>query len=165
MASWSRVPLARSFRPSAGAASRRDAASRRWMRKAAAIGSIAERLGGGDVGAGGDRRRLAGVVRDAQRGPVRHQLAERHGRAVGAAGVHGVELGEEAYDEIRPRPGRERAIEFAERGGRRLEPVDDVVIRRKSGRIRPEASPALGIESQERRASSHHPRITRELWP
>jgi hypothetical protein len=120
-------------------------------------------LGGlADVGAGGNRRGLAGIARDAQRGAIRHQLGEGDGRAVGAAGVHGIECGEQSADEIGPRPGAQGAIELAQRRDGRLEAVDDVVDFGKSGRIRPKTSPALGVQleyAELQGTTPHHMRI------
>src|SRR5258708_7027710 len=60
--------------------------------------------------------------------------------------MHGIERGEQTAHEIGPRPANERAVELAQRGGRELEPVDDIVELGKSGRVRPKASPALGVQ-------------------
>jgi hypothetical protein len=76
--------------------------------------------------------------------------------------VHGIERSEQPADAIGPRPGRERALKLAQRGGRGVEPVVDIVEYRKSGRIRPKTSPALGVQleyAEFQGTTPHHMRI------
>jgi hypothetical protein len=98
------------------------------------------------LGTGRDRRRVGGIGRAAQRGLVLHELAEGGGRSFGARGMHGIEPGEQPPDEARPFRSRQRAVELADRGGRRLEHVEDVFEGGKAGYRRAEAPPSLGVE-------------------
>jgi hypothetical protein len=60
--------------------------------------------------------------------------------------MHGVEAREQPPDETRPLPGRQRAVELADRGGRGFEHVEGVLEGGKTGCRRAEAPPALRIE-------------------
>ena len=60
--------------------------------------------------------------------------------------MHGVEPGEQAPDNFRPFPCRQRAIELADNRCRGFEQIEDVLEGGKTRSVRPEASPALGVQ-------------------
>ncbi len=107
---------------------------------------VARRLGLDRLGAGGDGGGVIDIGSAAERGLVLHEFAERGGRSLRPGGMHRIEPREQTPDETGLLPSRQRAVELADGRCGGFERIEDVLDGWETGRGRPEASAALGVQ-------------------